>query len=274
MVHTEWTLHQSVVDSLFITWDKPNVDLFATRMNNRLPVFVSPMADPLALDVDAMSISWKGKHAYAFPPFVMLGRVLEKVPRDHPCEMILIAPKWPNQSWYAKLMELLVAFPLALPQREDLLTQPHNHRRHQSLQAVCLHAWRLSSDPPKRGFSQAAAEQISRGRRQSSRAVYDSKWRIFAGWCAEKSVDPFQVTIPQLVDFFVYLFQVKRLNPRTIKGYRSAISSTISSHGSTTVLSTSPELSSLIRSFQLDRPPLRKIAPQWNLSLVLQALLN
>ena len=126
----------------------------------------------------------------------------------------------------------------------------------------------------ERGFSQAAAEQISRGRRQSSRAVYDSKWRIFAGWCAEKSVDPFQVTIPQLADFFVYLFQVKRLNPRTIKGYRSAISSTISSHGSTTELSTSPELSSLIRSFQLDRPPQRKIAPQWNLSLVLQALLK
>ena len=149
VVHTEWTLHQSVVDSLFITWDKPHVDLFATRMNNRLPVFVSPMADPLALDVDAMSISWKGVYAYAFPPFVMLGRVLEKVPRDHPCEMILIAPKWPNQSWYAKLMELLVAFPLALPQREDLLTQPHNHRIHQSLQAVCLHACRLSSDPSK-----------------------------------------------------------------------------------------------------------------------------
>ena len=139
VVHTEWTLHQSVVDSLFITWDKPNV--FATRMNNRLPVFVSPMADPLTLDVDAMSISWKGMYAYAFPPFVMLGRVLEKVPRDHPCEMILIAPKWPNQSWYAKLMELLVAFPLALPQREDLLTPPplpHNHHRHQSLHRANL----------------------------------------------------------------------------------------------------------------------------------------
>ena len=57
----------------------------------------------------------------------------------------------------------------------------------------------------ERGFSQAAAEQISQGRRQSSRAVYDSKWRIFVGWCAEKSLDPFQVTIPQLADFFVYL---------------------------------------------------------------------
>ena len=125
-----------------------------------------------------------------------------------------------------------------------------------------------------RGFSQEAAAQISRGRRQSSRAVYDSKWRIFAGWCAERTVDPFQVTIPQLADFFMFLFNVKQLNPRTIKGYRSAISSTISSCGSRTEFAHSAELASLIRSFQLERPPRRKVAPQWNLSLVLQALLK
>ena len=69
-----------------------------------------------------------------------------------------------------------------------------------------------------------------------------------------------------------FLFQVKHLNPRTIKGYRSAISSTISSCGSRTELSYSQELSSLIRSFQLERPLQRKVAPQWNVSLVLQAL--
>ena len=97
-----------------------------------------------------MSISWKGIYAYAFPPFVMLGRVLEKILTDHPCELILIAPKWPNQCWYARLLELLVDFPLVLPLRKDMLTQPHNHLRHQSLQAVRLHAWRLSSDPSKR----------------------------------------------------------------------------------------------------------------------------
>ena len=57
IVHTEWALHQSVFKALCITWDTHNLDLFATRLNNRLPVFVSPMADPLAVDVDAMSMS-------------------------------------------------------------------------------------------------------------------------------------------------------------------------------------------------------------------------
>ena len=64
--------------------------------------------------------------------------------------VILIAPKWPNQSWYARLLELMVNFPLVLLLRKDLLTQPHNHLRHLSLQAVCLHTCRLSSDPSKR----------------------------------------------------------------------------------------------------------------------------
>ena len=126
----------------------------------------------------------------------------------------------------------------------------------------------------EKGFSRAAAEQISRGHRQYSRAVYDSKWRIFAGWCRDRSVDPFQISVHELAEFFLFLFHEKGLNPRTIKGYRSAISSTISSCGSRSEITNSAEITSLIRSFQLERPPKRKIAPQWNLSLVLQALVK
>jgi hypothetical protein len=72
----------------------------------------------------------------------------------------------------------------------------------------------------------------------------------------------------------MYLFHEKNLSPRTIKGYRSAISSTISASGSRHELSDSPELCALIRSFSLERPPQRKILPQWNLTLVLQCLMK
>ena len=50
-----------------VTWDRPNIDPFATHLNHRLPVFVSPMADPQAVDVDALSIPWNGMYAYASP---------------------------------------------------------------------------------------------------------------------------------------------------------------------------------------------------------------
>jgi hypothetical protein len=36
-------------------------------LNHKLDTFVSPVPDPLTYAVDAMSISWKGMFAYAFP---------------------------------------------------------------------------------------------------------------------------------------------------------------------------------------------------------------
>ena len=46
----------------------PASDLFATRFNNKVPLFVSPVPDPMATAVDALSLSWEDLDAYAFPP--------------------------------------------------------------------------------------------------------------------------------------------------------------------------------------------------------------
>ena len=236
--------------------------LVATRLNNRLPVFVSPMADPIAVDIDAMSMAWKGMYAYVFPSSVMLGRVLEKVFKDHPREMVLVAPKWPNQYWHAKLFALLVAFSLVLPLTADLLFQSHNHQRRRSLPAVCIHAWRLSSDPLQReGFRRQLSIRshavVGNPPELSMTANGGSSLVGVLGnrWIRSRLL--FRI----LADFFVFIFQVKHFNPRTTKGYRSDISSTISSCGSRTELSNFQELSSLIRSFQLERPLQRKLAP-------------
>ena len=137
---------------------KPNLDIFATRLKTRLPVWVSPMADPQAVEVDALSMSWKGVFASAFTPFVILGKVLEKALKGH-----------------------------------------------------------------------------------------DSFWLVHP---QEQVVNPFEVTVPQLADFF----NVKQLHPRTIKGYRSAISATVSAYGSRREFSDSPELSALLQNFMLERP--------------------
>jgi hypothetical protein len=57
---------------------------------------------------------------------------------------------------------------------------------------------------------------------------------IFCDWCSGRDIDPVRVTVQQLADFLVYLFEIKRLVPSTIKGYRSAIGRTISLLGCTT----------------------------------------
>ena len=84
-------------------------------------------------------------------------------------------------------------------------------------------------------------------------------------------IDPVRVTVQQLADFLVYLFEIKHLVPSTIKGYRSAIGRTISLLGGPD-FGQNEYISLLVRSFSLERPKQNKLVPQWNLGLVLASL--
>ena len=66
------------------------VDLFASRLSAQLPVFVSYHSDPEAMHIKTFSISWQSRPFYAFPPFAVIGKVLNKISfrcshRDHCC---------------------------------------------------------------------------------------------------------------------------------------------------------------------------------------------
>ena len=56
-IQAEWSLHPEVFKAIRSRWHQPQVDLFATRFNNKLPQFVSPVPDPQAWAVDALSLS-------------------------------------------------------------------------------------------------------------------------------------------------------------------------------------------------------------------------
>ena len=47
-IQTEWSLNPEVFQAICSRWHRPKVDLFATRFNNKLPQFVSPVPDPQA----------------------------------------------------------------------------------------------------------------------------------------------------------------------------------------------------------------------------------
>ena len=144
-IKTEWALDQTVANSVFQMLNFPNVDLFATRFNHRLPLYVSPVQDYKALAIDALSMDWNHLHAYAFPPFILIPAVLEKI-RQHQCRIVLIAPFWPQQQWFSELLLLLVSAPIRLPLIPRLLTQSKGRVVHQNLPILDLHAWELSNN--------------------------------------------------------------------------------------------------------------------------------
>lgn len=146
---TEWTLQPQVFARLQSHYPSMDIDLFATRLNNRLPRFVSPFPDPQAVDSDAMTMEWQGLQAYAFPPIALISEVLLKVARSN-MVCILIAPWWPAQAWFPEALRLLMNPPIQLPHYRRLLSQPHRQLYHQRPGWLNLHAWPLSSSASER----------------------------------------------------------------------------------------------------------------------------
>ena len=139
----------------------PEVDMFATLSNSHLPRFMSPIAEPRALAVDALSQDWQGRSMYMFPPFPLLNKVMQKLRSTQMAEVILVAPWWPSQSWFPHLLRLCVEHSLVLPYRRDLLSQ-QDQKYISDGKSYHQHVWRLSCDTIK----QQAFQTRSLGSRQ------------------------------------------------------------------------------------------------------------
>ena len=134
-------------------WYQPQINLFATKFNHKLAKFVSPVPDPQAWAVSALSLPWEDLDPYAFPPAAILGKVVEKL-QDYPCRgIILIEPGWPNMPWFWDVVAMSSQIPLSLLY---LLTQPFNQIRHRNVSNVNLHVWLLE---PQQSRCRASLKQ-------------------------------------------------------------------------------------------------------------------
>ena len=115
---------------------KPIMDLFASRLNFKVDIFCSFQPDPMASVVDAFTFPWTRGLYYGFPPFCLLGRILQKIVQDG-TDIILVVPKWPTKAWYPLFQRLLLEPPVVIPVTTTTLFLPHRsqedtytHRRH------------------------------------------------------------------------------------------------------------------------------------------------
>lgn len=146
--HTEWKLESKIYQSITKRLGQPSIDLFASRLNKQCTVYASWRPDPDALFVDAFSANWNTFFFYAFPPFSRIGKCLEKI-QANKAEGILVVPFWTCQSWYPKLMRLLVAPPLIITPRATLLTLPGCQKLHPLRKKLNLLACHFCGDSTK-----------------------------------------------------------------------------------------------------------------------------
>ncbi len=85
----EWMLHPQVVQKIWKTFGKAEVDLLASKDNSHCPTYYSKDRDTLA-----------NLLLYAFPPIALLPQVVRRI-REQGHKVLLVAPLWRNQRRFA-----------------------------------------------------------------------------------------------------------------------------------------------------------------------------
>ena len=120
---SKWKIRESVFKQIVSTFEKPNVDLFASRINHQLSNYLSKRPDPGAKAVDAFSINWLPNYNYYFPPFSIILKVIQKIQQDK-AQAIGVVPYWTTQNRFPELLETLVDDLLAMTASLNILYPP------------------------------------------------------------------------------------------------------------------------------------------------------
>lgn len=146
--NVEWKLEETVFTQIISIFGKPSIDMFASRLNKQVDRYVSWKPDPDAEEIDAFSVHWSHELIYAFPPFSLVGRVLQIVQRDQ-AEVVLVAPLWVTQNWYTVLMQMLISTPRIFKVKPGTLRIPQSSQIHPLVNKLHLMVCRISGKPTK-----------------------------------------------------------------------------------------------------------------------------
>ena len=75
---SEWMVSDFVFKIITNLFGTPEIDLFATRLNHKLPIYVSWKPDPYSVSINAFSVSWYQSYMYCFPPFSVISETIQQ----------------------------------------------------------------------------------------------------------------------------------------------------------------------------------------------------
>jgi len=98
-------MSQEVFNAIQERRGKFNIDLSASRLNFKVPQYVSWRPDPGAQFTNAFLMNWKPYYFNAFPPLSLLATCLQKIEQDQ-SKGLLIVLMWTTQPWFTLLLNL------------------------------------------------------------------------------------------------------------------------------------------------------------------------
>lgn len=140
---TEWSLNIDAFKVIERNFGTPEIDLFASANNHKCKKYVSWYRDSGAYGIDAFTLDWSTFYFYAFPPFALISRVLQKILNEK-ADGIIVVPLWKSQAWYPLFLKLIKHSQIILKPRSNLLSSSFSNSAHPLADHLTLVAARLS----------------------------------------------------------------------------------------------------------------------------------
>ena len=269
VIGSEWTLHQEVVDHLVHKWPAV-IDLFATSLTARLPVYFSLASD---------SGSGDGRSSPALGQSPSLCLSSDRHHKESSCQTEVLEELRVDSHRSVLASEGMVPGPSETVVRRSHHTVwskrssktaplPPLPSKSAYASADCMAT--IKRFARQAGFSSTVAGQLVFCRRQSTRLNYQARWGTYRKWCRDFGHRSSAPSISKIAEFLTYMFKRKGAALSTIKGYRAMLSAVFKFP--LPEISTSPILKDLIRSFEISAPRPLFPPPPWDLDKVLQFL--
>ena len=267
-ISTEWSLNQEIANKIFQIMDFPSIDLFATRLNHRLPIYVSPITGSEGA-INRCPLDGLESHTRLRVSTVSSHSNCDKQNTVIPVQDSIFSTSMARQTMVFRAPRSVgVTTGISASNSKPASSAKRQNSASEPGPSTASRLGIVKQSLRDKQFSSEVAEHVSKARRVSTAKVYDAKWQIFRDWANQRKIDPIQAT-PQIVaDFLTFLFSVKKCQVSTIKGYRSTISNTLK-YKTGYDFGSHPVLSELIKSFAIQRPVDRSLAPKWDLAFVL-----
>ncbi len=265
----EWRLHPEVLQLIWRRFGDAQVDLFASPDTSHCQLFFSLSEGTLG--TDALACSWpRGLRKYAFPPVSLLAQTLCKVREDEE-QVLLVAPYWPNRTWFPELDAPRDSPSLANSSEEGSTFSERGHPLAPAPRLVESPRMVLGRDAEVlSGLPPAVVNTITSARALSTRQAYRLKWNLFVDWCSPRREDPRRCPIAVVLSFLQDGLE-RRLSPSTLKVYVAAIAA---HHDAVDGKSLGKHdlVIRFLRGARRLNPPRPHLVPSWDLPSVLAAL--
>ena len=142
----EWMFSKQVFQKIHSRFNILQMELFASGLNTQLPNYVSWKPDPMAKHIDAFTVNWSQYAFYAFPPFCLIFRCVQKIVQEKETGVPVI-PIGPSLTYFSAVMNLLIDIPLVVRATAKNLIHPKLDLPHPLCRNLTLMVCRLSGNP-------------------------------------------------------------------------------------------------------------------------------